>query len=203
VIAAVLLAAGSARRFGAPKLLQDLEGRAVVRWSVEALRREMVDEIVVVVPPAHEEIRQALAGVNVRFVVNPTPEAGMGTSLACGIAALRDDTAAVLIALADEPAPDSRALPKVVERWRAGGAKIVVPTYRGVRGHPVLFDRSVFGELATLTGDQGARLVTDADPKRVALLELDAPKPVDIDTPADVERARASLAPRKGETRRQ
>jgi molybdenum cofactor cytidylyltransferase len=193
VIAAVLLAAGSARRFGAPKLVQDLEGRAVVRWSAEALRRAMVDEIVVVVPPGHEGIRQALAGLNVRFVVNPTPDSGMGASLARGISALSDDTNAALIALADEPAPDPRALPRVVERWRAGDATIVVPTYRGVRGHPVLFDRSVFGELATLTGDQGARLVVDRDPSRVAYYELDAGKPVDIDTPADFERAREGV----------
>jgi molybdenum cofactor cytidylyltransferase len=193
VIAAVLLAAGSARRFGGPKLVQDLEGRAVVRWSTEALDREMVDEIVVVVPPAHKEIREALQGLNVRFVVNPTPDAGMGTSLACGISALADDAEAALIALADEPSPDRRALPRVVERWREGGAAIVVPTYCGVRGHPVLFDRSVFGELATLTGDQGARIVVDRDPSRVAYYELDARKPVDIDTPADFERARASV----------
>ena len=186
-----MLAAGSSSRFGKPKLVQDLEGRAVLRWSTEALIRHPVDEVIVVVPTSHGDIRSALAGLNVRFVVNPTPERGMGTSIARGIAAAPAETEAVLVALADEPAPDPRVLPKVIERYRMGGARIVVPRYRGVRGHPVLFDRSVFPELIALDGDRGAREVVDREPERVAFYDLDVQKPPDIDTPADFERARA------------
>jgi hypothetical protein len=66
-----------------------------------------------------------------------------------------------------------------------------VPTYGGIRGHPVLFDRSVFEELRTLSGDFGARDVTDRDPTRVAFVELYAPKPVDVDTREDLDRLRS------------
>jgi molybdenum cofactor cytidylyltransferase len=191
VISALLLAAGAARRFGAPKLLQDLAGKPVVRWSAESLIGDPVDAVVVVVPPDHDEIRRSLEGLAVRIVVNPNPNAGMGASLACGVSALGPETKAVLVALADEPVRDRESLRRVVGRYRAGGASIVVPTYRGVRGHPVLFDRSVFGELATLTGDRGARDVSDRDSARVAIVELDALKPIDVDTPADLELLRA------------
>lgn len=192
MITAILLAAGASRRFGAPKLLQDLEGKPVLRWSAEAFLRPPVDELVVVVPPAHDEFERILAGTEARLVVNPHPERGMGASLACAIAALRPATEAVLVGLADEPVPDRAAIGRVVGRYRErkGEVGIVVPTFGGVRGHPVLFGRSVFGELAMLTGDRGGRDVADRDPGRVATVELDAPKPLDIDTPADLPRAR-------------
>lgn len=194
MITAILLAAGAARRFGAPKLLQHLDGKPVVRWSAEALHGAPVDEIIVVVPPSHEAIRRALSGLDVRFVVNPQPDDGMGASLARGIAAVGADTEAIVVALADEPMAGRSALEKVVERFREGGegTRIVVPRFRGTRGHPVLFERSLFDELRSLTGDQGARAVTDRDPGRVAIVDVDAAKPVDIDTPHDLERLRST-----------
>jgi molybdenum cofactor cytidylyltransferase len=190
VIAALLLAAGAARRFGAPKLLQELNGKPLARWSAELLLGAPVDEIIVVVPPDHAELRLALAGVEARFVVNPHPDRGMGSSLACGVSALDASVAAVLVALADEPALTHGALERVVERYRAGGASIVAPTYRGVRGHPVLFDRAVFGELRALSGDRGARSVVDQDLARVAFVELGEVQSIDVDTPDDLARLR-------------
>ena len=196
MITAILLAAGASRRFGAPKLLQDLEGKPVLRWSAEAFLRPPVDEVIVVVPPEHDEFARILAGTTARLVANPHPERGMGTSLACAIAALRPATEAVLVGLADEPVPDRAAIGRVVVRYRERGVRgvsIVVPTFGGVRGHPVLFGRSAFAELETLTGDRGAREVTDRDPSRVAIVELDTPKPIDVDTPADLALVRKRI----------
>lgn len=190
MIAALLLAAGGARRFGAPKLLQELNGKPIVRWSAELLRGAPVDEIIVVVPPDHEEMRLALSDVDARFVVNPRPDRGMGSSLACGVSALDARVAAVLVALADEPMLARAGLERVVERYRAGGASIVAPTYRGIRGHPVLFDRAVFDELRALSEDRGARSVADRDPARLAVVELEEAKPIDVDTPDDLARLR-------------
>lgn len=188
MIAALLLAAGSARRFGAPKLLQQLEGRPLVRWSAEWLRGPPVDEIVVVVAEEHEAIRSALTGFDARFVVNPHADRGMGSSIACGVAALTPDTTAALIALADEPMAGRAALLRTVERYEAGDVSIVAPTYRGVSGHPVLFDRSTFDELLALSGDRGARAVVERDPGRVAVVEMNETQPIDVDTPADLAR---------------
>jgi molybdenum cofactor cytidylyltransferase len=188
VIAALLLAAGSARRFGAPKLLQQLEGRPLVRWSAEWLCGAPVDEIVIVVPEEHDAIRRALAGLDARFVVNPHADRGMGSSIACGVSALAPGTTAALIALADEPMAGRAALLRTVERYEAGDVSIVAPTYRGVSGHPVLFDRSTFDELLALSGDRGARAVVERDPGRVAVVEMNETQPIDVDTPADLAR---------------
>lgn len=199
MISALLLAAGAARRFGSPKLTQEVHGRPVVRWSADLLRRAPVDDVLVVVAPEHADIRDALTDVEVKFVVNDQADRGIGSSIACGVRALDPRTSAVLIALADEPMLSVDAVRSVVacyERERRGGgtgaagALIVAPRHAGTPGHPVLFDRAVFAELLALDGDAGARDVIRRDPARVAVVELGAPPPLDVDTPADLANLR-------------
>lgn len=192
MISAILLAAGAARRFGAPKLLEHVHGKPVIRWSAELLRRAPVDEVIVVVARDHDGIRHALSDVDVKFVVNADAQAGVGTSIASGIGAADSGSEAALIALGDEPMLDVASLRRVVERYRAGGAAIVVPTYQGSRGHPVLFDRSVFRELRELTGDEGGKAVTERIPSRVAFCEMETDAPIDLDTPYDLDLLRAA-----------
>ena len=87
MIAAIVLAAGLARRMGGrQKLLLPLDGKPVVRWSVEHVAGH-VDEVVVVTGRDDAAVRAALAGLSVRFVVNPRPEAGQGSSIAVGTGA--------------------------------------------------------------------------------------------------------------------
>ena len=190
MIAALLLAAGQSTRFGAQKLLHDLDGKPVVRWSAEALIGAPVDTIVAVIGSDGAQVREALDGVDARFVDNANASRGMASSLADGVGSLSADTEAVVVALGDEPLVGREPLLRVVERYRRGGALVVAPLFRGVRGHPVLFDRAVFPELLALSGDRGARAVADRDPSRLALVELDLAKPVDVDTPADLARLR-------------
>jgi molybdenum cofactor cytidylyltransferase len=189
VISAVLLAAGASRRFGAPKLLQNLNGKPVVRWSAESLVG-VADELVVVVPPDNEGLRQALDGLAARFIVNAKAAEGMASSVASGIAALGPDVQAALLALGDEPLLPRRCHELVVARFRAGGAAIVAATYGGERGHPVLFDRPAFGELMKLSGDRGARTVADQNAARLTLVEMNEAHPLDVDTPDDLARIR-------------
>lgn len=192
MIAALLLAAGASRRFGGglQKLVQTLDDEPVVRWSAKSLIGPPVDDVVVVVGSDDAPIRNALSGLRLRFAKNAAADQGMASSLAVGVSALPPETSAVLVALGDEPLVGREPLARVVGRYEQGGAAVVAPTFRGVRGHPVLFDRSVFPELLALSGDRGARAVADRDPGRLALVELDLPKPVDVDTAADLARLR-------------
>ena len=187
MIAAIVLAAGFARRMGRQKLLLDWRGKPVVRWSVEAILPHVAD-VLVVTGQDDQGVRTALEGLSVRFAVNPRPQAGQGSSIATGAAALKPWTAAALVALGDQPRlPDGLIARLLAERERSGKA-IVAPVYRGTQGTPVLFSAEVFGELRALDGDAGARAVVQARPERVARVEVDAPMPPDVDTPEDYAR---------------
>jgi molybdenum cofactor cytidylyltransferase len=196
VIAALLLAAGAGRRFGdSPKLLEELDGSALVRRAANALADPRIGELIVVVAPEHRDgIERALSGVEARVVVNPRAASGVGSSISCGITALSPGATAVLIALADEPAPSARARDAVLGEFARNDpdVRIVAPSFRGTPGHPVLFTRAVFGELEALAGagDRGARRIVDSDRTRVAIVDIDEDPPADVDTPADLARLR-------------
>ncbi|HEV8585427.1 MAG TPA: nucleotidyltransferase family protein [Methylomirabilota bacterium] len=187
MIAAIVLAAGFARRMGRQKLLLDLGGKPVVRWSVEAVLPHVAD-CVVVTGQDDAAVRAALEGLAVRFVVNPRPQDGQGSSIAAGAAALKPWTAAALVVLGDQPRTPASVVPALLAARTRGGKAIVAPSYRGTRGTPVLFGADVFPELRALAGDTGARAVLDARPERVETVALDVAMPADVDTPEDFAR---------------
>ncbi|HEX2440885.1 MAG TPA: nucleotidyltransferase family protein [Methylomirabilota bacterium] len=187
MIAAIVLAAGFARRMGRQKLLLELKGKAVVRWSVEAIVPH-VGDVVVVTGQDDAGVRAALEGLPVRFAVNPRPQAGQGSSIAIGVAALKPWTAAVLVALGDQPRLPDGVITALLQARERSGRPIAAPVYRGTQGTPVLFGGEIFGELAALDGDAGARAVVQARPERVARVELDVTMPLDVDTPEDYAR---------------
>ena len=187
MIAAIVLAAGYARRMGRQKLLLDLRGKPVVRWSVEAVLPHVGDTLVVT-GQDDAAVRAALNGLNVRLAVNPRPQDGQGSSIAVGATALKPWTVAVLVALGDQPRLPEGLIARLLAERERSGKVIVAPVYRGTQGTPVLFSAEVFNELRALGGDAGARAVVQARPERVARVEVDAPMPPDVDTPEDYAR---------------
>jgi molybdenum cofactor cytidylyltransferase len=188
MIAAIVLAAGFARRMGRQKLLLDLKGKPVVRWSVEAVLPHVGDCVVVTGQDDDSAVRVALADLAVRFVVNPRPQDGQGSSIAIGAAALKPWTAAALVVLGDQPLTPPHVIAALLAAQRERGRAIAAPSYRGTRGTPVLFSAEVFAELRALTGDAGARAVVAARPERVELVDFDVAMPADVDTPEDFAR---------------
>jgi len=187
VIAAVVLAAGLSRRMGRAKLLLDVRGKPVLRWSVEGVRPH-VDDLVVVTGPDAAALEQSLGGLDVRFARNPRPEDGQGSSIATGVTALRAGTRAVVVALGDQPSIPSTVVPALLAAFTRTGKAVVAPLYRGTQGTPVLFAAEIFPELATLRADVGARSVVWARRERLELVPIDAAVPADVDTPEDYAR---------------
>ena len=187
MIIGLVLAAGASRRFGSQKLLAPSGGIPLARRSVEALLASALDEIVVVLGADADAVGASLAGLRVRAVTNPDYADGMSTSLRVGVDALPPQARAAVVALADQPAVGATLVDALIDRYRSTGGPIVAPLYRGgVRGNPVLFERSVFPELRAITGDEGGRSVIARDPGRVVLAEVDVEMPGDVDRPGDL-----------------
>ena len=188
MIAGLLLAAGGATRFGSQKLLAPLaDGIPLVRHTAITLRGG-VDALVVVVGHDADDVTRALNGVDALIVRNDAWVEGLSTSLHAGVRALPTEADAAVVALGDQPFMDPGVVHAIVKQWKATGLPIVSARYAGTRGHPVLFDRAVFAELLEVAGDAGARGVIDREFARVAYVDVNAPMPADVDTPADLAR---------------
>ena len=191
MIAGLLLAAGRSARFGGDKLLAPLRGHPVLFWSAATMASE-VDALYAVVPTDAPARVAAIGGIPAAIVEHAGRDAGMGSSIAAGIAALAPEVDAVVIALADQPLVAPEVVRRLCARWREGGVLAVVPRYHDGRGHPVLFGRASFEALAALTGDTGARAVLEALGASVAVIPVTGPAPVDVDTPAALRRLAAA-----------
>jgi molybdenum cofactor cytidylyltransferase len=191
LITAIVLAAGLSRRMGRAKLLLPLEGRPVIRITVEGVLASRIARVVVVTGPDPRELREALAGLTVTLAVNPSPESGQASSIRIGIKALPHETGAALIVLGDQPFLPADVIPSLLAARQSAATPIVAPRYREGRGNPVLFGSEMFPELLELSGDQGARSIIERDPGRVTLVDFDLSMPEDVDTPEDYGRLRS------------
>src|SRR5215831_6474662 len=158
-VAAVVLAGGMSRRMGAPKQLLRLGGKSLLESTLANVRGSGVDEIVLVLGAAADEVRRQLPTEGMRVVVNPDFQQGMGTSLRAGLGAVSASMQAALIVLADQPFVLSSTLDQMIAYRQQYAPHILIPLYRGFRGNPVLLDRAVFPELMRLTGDVGCRAI--------------------------------------------
>jgi len=186
-LGAIVLAAGGSSRMGSAKQLAMFDGKTLIARSVDAALGSGADLVVVVLGSDAERIRTEIADHPVRVVINPAWASGMASSIREGLAALLEDQPgldAVLVALCDQPALSPGIIGQLAELHRATG-RIASARYGGRNGAPAVFGRVHFGELARLAGDQGARLLLNGGPDRVASIDLPA-LAADIDTPSDL-----------------
>ncbi|NJO81420.1 MAG: molybdenum cofactor cytidylyltransferase [Blastochloris sp.] len=189
MVVAMVLAAGTATRMGQPKQLLDWDGQPLVRVVVRNALASSLDQVLVVVGYAREAVADALHDLPVQVVNNPHYTDGQSTSVKAGIASLPAKVAAVLVVLGDQPFVTATVIDTIITAWRTSQAPIVAPVYQGQRGHPVLFDRSLFPELLAIDGDQGARSLIQQHHSVLQLLPFDDPRPlIDIDTWQDYQR---------------
>jgi molybdenum cofactor cytidylyltransferase len=194
-VGAVILAAGASTRMGEAKQLLRLGESNVLEQTVKNIREAGVDEIVLVLGASEETIRQQLpasAVENLKIVVNQDYGQGMASSLRAGLSAVGARLNAALIVLADQPFIRSETIDRIVDQYRRSEAQIVIPTYKGFRGNPVLLDRSVFQEVMALDGDIGCRAIFGNHLEGIVKLEVeDVGILLDIDTKDDYERLRS------------
>ncbi len=186
-IAAIVLAAGQSRRMGhINKLLADIDGEPMVRRTVDAVLDSRANPVIVVTGHEAARVRAVLRDRDVRIVNSPHYDTGLSASLRAGLAAVPPDHDGALIVLGDMPLVPAAHLDKLIAAFNPlEGRAICVPTWNGKRGNPVLWARRFFADMASVSGDVGARHLIGENADVVAEVPMqDSNVLVDIDSPA-------------------
>lgn len=192
LMAAIVLAAGSSKRFGSEnKLLADAGGRSVIESVFANVVECGFDVVVVVTAPDQPAIENLVHMAGFTAVVNPHPELGMGTSIACGMKELSRQTAkslaGVAIFLGDMPAVDSDMVCELIGTFKRSGSQNIVRPVNildegKTPGHPVIFPSDLFTALECLTGDAGAKqLISQHRQRLIEVVVTDRGATIDID----------------------
>lgn len=186
-ICALVPAAGMSTRMGSPKQLLPFGEKTVLQTVVDTLLEADLDGILVVLGHRADAVRDSLAERPVLFHLNPDYRNGMFTSILSGLAALEKSADAALIALGDQPNVRASVVRKVAAAYRKANKGIVVPNYRGKRGHPALVDLGRYlPEIRSLTGEDGLKPVMRGNPDDTLEVEVaDEGVLRDIDTPEE------------------
>ncbi len=194
----VVLAAGASSRLPGPKQLLRHRGVTLLRLAAQTAVAAACGPVVVVLPPGAGPLRFELVDLDVRIVENPDAAKGLSTSVRAGLDALgsagpevRPDTSpdAVLFMTCDQPFLTPDVLNRLAEAYGSIRPPAVACEYGGTVGVPALFDRSLFGELRALEGDQGAKRILQHHLAETVRVPFEAGA-FDVDTPEDARKLR-------------
>ncbi len=194
-IAAIVLAAGRSSRMGGPnKLLATIDGVPLVRRVVDAAKASTASSITLVTGHRAKQVSGLFQRNEIQIVHNRDYAKGLSSSLAAGIAAVPDTAAAAIVLLGDMPMVSSKSIDRLIAAFDPdAGVHIVVPTFNGKRGNPVLWSRQFFNELRTISGDVGARHLIGRYTDAVAEVEIGREVALDLDTPEALAAAGGEL----------
>jgi molybdenum cofactor cytidylyltransferase len=186
--AGLVLAAGSSRRMGRPKQLLDVGGRPLLEVVVGHANASRLDDVLVVLGAAAEEIKAQVDFGRARVLINPQHATGMASSLRAGLSALDGDVDAAMVILGDQPDIAGR-IDRLLGLQHESGLPAAALSFGGLLHPPVLLRRELWGDVMALEGDVGCRAVIRARPELVARVPVETLNhPVDVDTPDDYKR---------------
>lgn len=190
-LAAVILSGGESRRMGAPKALLPYRGRTFVEHLIEITRHPRVGATRIVVGAHADEIRERLNAPASEIVVNEDWEKGQLSSIQAGVRGLPEgETEGMILCPVDHPIVSAALVARLIEEFDASTKAIVLPTYRGRRGHPLIFRASLYSELLAASAEIGARQVVWAHADDLCEVPTDDEGVVlNINDPATLERA--------------
>lgn len=188
-VSGIVLAAGASERFGRAKQLLEVGGETLVHRAARLAVEAELSQVLVVIGARGSAVRAAVAGLGVEIVDNQDWREGQSTSVRAGISAVSVASDAALLLPCDQPRLEVGLLRRLVAAYSRERPAIVVPSFGDRRGAPAILDRRLFGELAELTGDFGARQIFRRHEADLREIELDSVAPLlDVDTPGDLDR---------------
>lgn len=193
-IATIILAAGQSSRMDAHKLLLPLAGKPLIAYSVGAACASQARPVVLLLGRSASEVTAALEPGPYSVVVNPRYIEGMGTTLALAVSCLPEDVVGAIILLGDQPLMTASAIDAILRAAYRHPDRIAMAQYVGQMSHPVYLPRRTFGQVAALTGDEGARSIIATERHAITAVPIaDQHAAFDVDTPDDYARAQAFL----------
>ncbi len=182
----VVLAAGSSKRLGFNKLTLRINGEPVLRKAVFPFVAAGIDMILVVTGTESRELRDAIAGYPVEFVKNKDHILGMSTSVRAAMPFI-PNRAGIFFHLGDKPFIEKETIDAMMNVYRGNKNKIIIPTFQGEKGHPVLVSSDLCkAEMMSITGDKGLREIIEKHREDVLFIKGNEGSLFDIDTVEDV-----------------
>lgn len=171
------------------KQLLKFSGKTFIECCVDNLLASSIDEVIVVTGHRDEDIRRAVADRSVRFIYNENYQTGMSSSVKCGVRSLGRDAQACLIALADQPQISVDVFNRVIREYEKNQPLVVIPTFQGRNGHPVILDLKLREEILSMDCEQGLRQVVHAHASEITRVEISEEAVlIDFDYPEDYQR---------------
>ena len=172
MISAILLAAGqSSRMNGENKLTKEIQGVPLIKLSAKNILASSINELIIVLGHQKEIIEKLIDNnERVKFVFNKNFESGMASSIKVGLNHLSKNTEAFFICLGDMPMINSDIYNQLIKSRNQ--KNIIVPTYNGQQGNPVLFDKSMKEKVMDITGDVGAKKILELNKDKILNLEI-------------------------------
>lgn len=189
-IAGLILAAGESLRMGQDKALLSYRGKTFLEAIIDTLRKAGIERIVVVLGHHAEQIQHGSQLNGASVIVNQDYRLGQTSSLQAGLRALEGiSVEVILLCLVDHPALSADSVVKLIHCFREERKPVIVPTFNGERGHPVLIGRDLFGEISALGPHEGANTVIRKHRDRTQFVEVaDAGVLLDVDDPETYQR---------------
>ena len=173
MISAILLAAGQSKRMnGENKLTKEIQGTPLIKLSVKNILASSIDELIVIVGYQKEIIEQLIdKNEKIKFIFNKNFESGMASSIKMGLNHLSEKTETFFICLGDMPLVNHNIYNQLIKS--KNNKKIIIPTYKGQQGNPVLFDKSMKEKIINISGDVGAKKILELNKDKILNLEID------------------------------
>jgi len=172
MISAILLAAGQSRRMnGENKLVKEIQGIPLIKFSVKNILASSVDELIIVLGHQREIIEKLIdKHEKIKFIFNKDFETGISSSIKVGLSHLSKNTEAFFISLGDMPMVNSNIYNQLIKSRNQ--KDIIVPTYKSRQGNPVLFNKSMKSEIMSISGDFGAKKILEINKDKILNLKI-------------------------------